>query len=34
MRTAAVLHYVALPKKLTLGPGWMTPALEVALLDP
>jgi hypothetical protein len=31
--TAAAL-YLALPAKLTLGPGWITPVVEIALLIP
>jgi uncharacterized membrane protein len=30
----AILLYVTLPEKLTLGPGWLMPALEAALLIP
>jgi uncharacterized membrane protein len=32
--TAALLLYMTLPGKLTLGPGWLIPALEGALLVP
>jgi hypothetical protein len=32
--TAALLLYVTLPGKLTIGPGWLIPALEGALLIP
>jgi len=31
---AAAALYLALPPQLTLGPGWITPALEIALLVP
>jgi uncharacterized membrane protein len=31
---AALLLYVTLPQKLTLGPTWLVPALEAALLIP
>jgi hypothetical protein len=32
--TAALLLYMTLPGKLTIGPGWVIPALEGALLIP
>jgi hypothetical protein len=32
--TAALLLYMTLPGKLTIGPGWVIPALEGALLLP
>jgi hypothetical protein len=32
--TAALLLYMTLPRKLTLGPGWVIPALEGALVIP
>jgi hypothetical protein len=32
--TAALLLYMTLPGKLTIGPGWLIPALEGALLIP
>ncbi len=32
--TGALLLYVTLPGKLTVGPGWVIPALEAALLIP
>ena len=31
---AALVLYVTLPARLTIGPGWIVPALEVALLIP
>jgi hypothetical protein len=32
--TAALLLYMTLPGKLTIGPGWVIPAVEGALLTP
>lgn len=31
---AAIVLYVTLPEKLTLGPGWVMPVLELSLLVP
>jgi hypothetical protein len=32
--TAALILYLILPSKLTVGPGWVIPALEAALIIP